>query len=101
MNNFDDFKVGDLVAIKPRHLMLNEEYPAVGTIVADGANLKYYTPEECEKFGYEYPRKGWWSVLWSRGSDAGQVSDCDGSILEWVAGPTVVIGGPSRAQSSD
>ena len=53
MNNFD-FKVGDLVAIKPRHLMLNEEYPAVGTIVADGANLKYYTPEECEKFGYEY-----------------------------------------------
>ena len=83
MNNFD-FKVGDLVAIKPRHLMLNEEYPAVGTIVADGANLKYYTPEECEKFGYEYPRKGWWSVLWSRGIDAGRVSDASECLFEKV-----------------
>ena len=99
MNNFD-FKVGDLVAVKEKHLMIDEE-PMVGTIVADGANLKYYTPQECVKLGYEYPRKGWWSVLWSRGSDAGQVSDCDETILEWVAGPTVIIGGPSRARSSD
>ena len=77
------FKIGDLVAIKEKHLMHGEE-PAFGTIVADAANLKYYTPQECAKFGYEYPRKGWWSVLWSRGIDAGRVSDASECLFEKV-----------------
>jgi hypothetical protein len=79
----NSFKVGDLVAIKEGCLMLNEE-PAYGTIVADGANLKYYTPQECDRLGYDYPRTGWWSVLWSRGIDAGRVSDASECLIEKV-----------------
>ena len=84
------FKVGDLVGIKEKHLMQGEDQP-IGTIVADATSLKFYTPEHCDALGYEHPRKGWWSVLWSRGVDVGQVSDCDEKILEWIAGPTVSI----------
>ena len=78
-----NFKVGDFVGVKQERLMQGDE-PGFGVIIADGANLKYYTPEECAKLGYEYPRVGWWSVLWSRGIDAGSVSDASEGYIEKV-----------------
>ena len=80
-------KIGDLVTIPEKHLTQYEEVP-YGIIVADGANLEYYTKEECEKLGYEYPRENWWSVLWSQGIDAGRISDTAGYLLEIVTNIT-------------
>jgi hypothetical protein len=80
-------KVGDLVTIPEKHLTQYEE-AAYGIIVADGANLEYYTKEECERLGYEYPRENWWSVLWSQGIDAGRISDASSCLLEIVTNMT-------------
>ena len=77
------FKIGDMVTFKTASLML-DELPPAGTIIADGGNLQYYTPEECTRLGYEYPRTGWWCILWNRGINAGRVSDTCESVIKLI-----------------